>query len=155
MPIHLLWNLITDSYPVLNIHTFLIVQPRLSRILEDRGSPVRYIRLVLISCVYGIFVIPPTAIALYLHCAFEKATPWRGLEESHTNISHISQIPSAQWRQDPGLGVSLEFGRWLVVAFAFIFFALFGLAEEARERYLSYFDSFARLVLDSRIRRAK
>lgn len=151
----LLWDLIIDFYPVLNIHTFFIVRPRLSRILEDCGSPARYIRLVFISCVYGIFVIPLTAIALYLHCAFGKATSWRGWEEGHTNISSIGQISSADWRHDPGLGVSLEFDRWLVVAFAFVFFALFGLAEEARERYLSYFYFFARVFLDSRMARLK
>jgi len=54
---------------------------------------------------------------------------------THIDYSLVRQIPSIMWRASPVPEAMLELNRWIVVAAAFLFFAFFGFAEEARRHY--------------------
>lgn len=50
------------------------------------------------------------------------------------------------WRHDPRDEISIEMGRWLCVACAFIFFGFFGFADEAKKNYRSALRSVAKCI---------
>jgi len=62
-------------------------------------------------------------------------SPWRSWAYQHRDYSHIIQIPGSIWKNNPDVVVQLELWRWMLVVCAFIFFAFFGFAEEARRHY--------------------
>ncbi|KAH9959376.1 GPCR fungal pheromone mating factor [Russula compacta] len=61
--------------------------------------------------------------------------PWTGWANTHSDYSTVPQVPSSFWRGLPNVVNELELFRWWLVAFAFINFAFFGFAEEARRHY--------------------
>ncbi len=58
----------------------------------------------------------------------------------------IIQVAGFTWKNDPEVATSLEMFRWSLVACAFLFFALFGFAGEAREHYYRLYMSLARRI---------
>ncbi|KAI0274471.1 pheromone A receptor-domain-containing protein [Russula aff. rugulosa BPL654] len=52
-----------------------------------------------------------------------------------TSCKMRSWVAGFTWKNDPQMAFGLEVFRWSLVACAFLFFALFGLSFEARERY--------------------
>lgn len=61
--------------------------------------------------------------------------PWISWEDTHFNFSRVQLVPAIIWRSDPWFRTSVELTRWLFVISAFVFFILFGFAEEAQKRY--------------------
>jgi pheromone a factor receptor len=68
---------------------------------------------------------------------------WRGWTWTHANYSAVHQIPASIWRNDPDSVFFLEMFRWSLVLCAFLFFALFGFADEARRHYRIMYTSIA------------
>ena len=60
--------------------------------------------------------------------------PWPGWARLHDHYSMVVQVPGSIWKNSPGSS-NVELFRWSLVACAFLFFALFGLSDEAREHY--------------------
>jgi len=54
---------------------------------------------------------------------------------THRHYSEIIQVPASIWKNDYNTALTLEMFRWSLVFCAFIFFALFGFAGEARQNY--------------------
>ena len=73
-------------------------------------------------------------------------TPWISWADTHSHYSEVFQIPSFIWKDDPKLAIGLEIFRWSLVVCAFVFFALFGFAEEARRDYRRVYTSLASRV---------
>ena len=67
--------------------------------------------------------------------------PWRSWASTHSHYSVVYQIPGSVWKNNRQLSRILEFNRWLLVGCAFIFFAFFGFAEEARQNYRRVYTS--------------
>ena len=61
--------------------------------------------------------------------------PWTGWANMHKDFSYVDQVPSSYWKSAPDLASRLEFFRWVLVAMAFINFAFFGFAQEARKHH--------------------
>ena len=105
----------------------------------------RYLRLMALSATDILGTIP---LGTYIIVADAKdgVTPWKGWAYTHRNYSQVNQIPSFIWRNDPSLNSGLEMFRWELVACAFIFFAFFGFADEARQHYRRLYTSIATRV---------
>jgi len=74
--------------------------------------------------------------------------PWISWDDTHAHYSRVVQFPSSIWRAQPAFSVLLESSRWLTVLAAFVFFAFFGFAEEARKHYrMAYSFASSRLHL--------
>ena len=104
-----------------------------------------YIRLMCLAAAELICTIPFGCYAIYLNAHDGGMRPWKGWEDTHIYFSRVQQIPSILWRSNKRTEISLELTRWLIVFCAFIFFAFFGFAKEAKKNY-SGLSSIARKV---------
>ncbi|KAJ4490529.1 hypothetical protein J3R30DRAFT_95748 [Lentinula aciculospora] len=64
--------------------------------------------------------------------------------DTHFDFSRVVLVPAVVWRSDPATVVALELNRWVPIFCAFVFFALFGFAEEAMKNYKRAFWFLAR-----------
>lgn len=94
----------------------------------------RYFRLMALSSIEILGTIP---IAIYwiVYNAKNGAEPWVSWADTHSFYSRIPQFASFIWKNDHAMVVGLEGYRWSLVACAFVFFAFFGFADEARQHY--------------------
>jgi pheromone a factor receptor len=72
--------------------------------------------------------------------------PWKGWASMHSHYSEVNQVAGFSWKNDPRTATCLEMFRWSLVACAFIFFALFGFAVEAREQCYRLYKLLARRI---------
>jgi pheromone a factor receptor len=102
----------------------------------------RYIRLMAISAVEILGTIPLGTFYI-VHNSKLGVTPWRGWAFTHEHYSEVIQVPASIWKNDPDSVLGLEMYRWSLVLCAFLFFALFGFANEARQNYRRLYTSIA------------
>ena len=96
-----------------------------------------------------IITVPLGIYEIYSNTVDAPVQPWTSWKDVHYGFSRVDQYPAFLWRAIPALAVPIELSRWTVPAIAFIFFAYFGFAEEARRHYRLAF-----LALNTRVRRA-
>lgn len=106
----------------------------------------RYIRLMCLAGAELFCTIPLGCYAIYLNAHNGGMRPWKGWADTHSHFSRVQQIPSILWRSNSRTEVSLELTRWIVVFCAFIFFAFFGFADEAKKNYRSGLSTIAKKV---------
>ncbi|KAH9039138.1 STE3-domain-containing protein [Lactarius pseudohatsudake] len=95
-----------------------------------------------------LFTLPFSLFNLYINAHVIPVQQWISWEDTHFNYSHVTQFPSGQWRADLLHSMGIEATRWTVIPCAFLFFAFFGFAEEARKHYrLAYSSVRSRLRL--------
>jgi hypothetical protein len=104
----------------------------------------RYFRLMGLSGIELLSTIPISSWVIYSNSA-DGVEPWKGWEDTHSHFSRVDQFPSLIWRNGPA-HFGIEFTRWSIVVCAFIFFAFFGFADEARKNYHHVFSSVAKRV---------
>ena len=104
----------------------------------------QYLRLMAISTIEILCTIPLSTFII-VYDAKLGIIPWEGWASMHSHYSEVGQIAGFIWR-NTNAATSLELFRWLLVACAFIFFALFGFAAEARENYCRLYKSLARRI---------
>ncbi|PCH39328.1 STE3-domain-containing protein [Wolfiporia cocos MD-104 SS10] len=127
---------ISAVYCVLTIRAFLRRRKQLSELVAANSNLDfnRYFRLMAIAAVEVCFTVP-----LGIYSMVQNATgyiyPWTGLANLHYQFSAVDQIPAFLWRADPQVAQGLAFTRWSFIGTALLFFALFGLAAEARKHY--------------------
>ena len=101
-----------------------------------------YFRLMIISSADILATIP---LGMYILVSNVKlgVGPWRSWASTHRHYSVINQIPGSIWKNNRQIAQNLDMFRWLLVGCAFIFFAFFGFAEEARQNYRRVYTSLA------------
>jgi pheromone a factor receptor len=104
----------------------------------------RYFRLMALAGVDVVCTIPLAAYVLSRNFQMHPGG-WRSWTKTHNDgfYSHIIQIPSSIWKANTFEVFCLELPRWALVGCAFLFFAFFGFADEARQHYRSAFKSLA------------
>jgi pheromone a factor receptor len=142
-------------YCVLTIYTLCKRERQFSEMMSsnrnlNRG---RYIRLMALSAIEILGTIP---IGTYfiVYNAKKPVTSWKSWSQTHDGhlYSHIFQVPASVWRNTPDESNGLEMFRWLLVACAFVFFAFFGFADEARRHYrLVYKSLISRITSTSTV----
>ncbi|KAH8986581.1 STE3-domain-containing protein [Lactarius akahatsu] len=143
-------SIISTIYCALTIRLFWKSS---QRIKETQGSNVnlnytRYMRLIALSSTQLLFTLPFSLFNLYINAHVIPVQRWISWEDTHFNYSHVTQFPSSQWRADLLHSMGIEATRWTVIPCAFLFFAFFGFAEEARKHYrLAYSSIRSRLRL--------
>lgn len=95
----------------------------------------RYIRLIVLSACQIITSLPFSLFILIVNAHFSTVYPWVSWNNTHFDYSFVGQYPSFMWRSIPISAVITELNRWVAVYAAFLFFAFFGFAEEARRHY--------------------
>ena len=102
----------------------------------------RYIRLICVSAMEILGTIPLGTLYIVRN-AKAGVDPWPGWAKMHANYSVVYQVPASIWKNNPDSLFSLEMYRWSLVLCAFVFFALFGFADEARRHYRLVYKSIA------------
>ncbi|EMD35184.1 STE3-like pheromone receptor B mating type [Gelatoporia subvermispora B] len=105
----------------------------------------RYLRLMILASVEIICTIPLGAYTIWVN-ASQPLYKWRGLADIHFDFSRVGQYPAIIWQASPITVSSFNFNNWIIVACALLFFALFGVAEEARKHYRMAASSVAKRV---------
>jgi pheromone a factor receptor len=129
---------------VKTIYTFYKRQRQFSQIMVhsqglNRG---RYRRLMALSATEILGTIPLGTYFIVIN-AKSGVTPWQGWANTHSHYSDVAQFPNSVWKSDSVTSGGVETFRWSLVACAFIFFAFFGFADEARQHYRHLYTSIA------------
>ncbi len=102
----------------------------------------RYLRLMCLALIEILGTIP--ACSFLLAYSFKLGyLPWVSWADTHSDFSRVIQVASNIWKPYSVLHSVVEFFRWSFVACAFIFFAFFGFADEARRHYRLVYTSLA------------
>ena len=143
-------GIVSATYSIMSIRAFNKSRAQFNEFLSNSGhcniNNSRYIRLMCLSAAELFCTIPLGCYAIYLNAHDGAMRPWKGWEDTHIYFSRVQQIPSVIWRSNKRTEVSLELTRWLIVFCAFLFFAFFGFADEAKKNYRSGLSSIAKKV---------
>ncbi len=115
--------------------------------LMSSANRGRYLRLMAISVCEILGTIPLGTYFIVNNAV--GVVPWKGWAAMHSHYSKVPQIAGFIWRNDPLASLGVELFRWSLVACAFIFFALFGFAGDAREHYYRLYKSLVRRISKS------
>ncbi|KAI0250465.1 pheromone A receptor-domain-containing protein [Lactifluus subvellereus] len=103
-----------------------------------------YIRLMMLAGAEILGTIPLGSFIIVLDVK-DGLRPWVSWADVHRNYFKIMQIPSSVWKHGRNSAIGGELYRWLLVLCAFVFFAFFGFADEARQNYRHAYWSLASL----------
>ena len=93
-----------------------------------------YFRLMCFAVVEALTVTPITVYFIVYRMKYRKLEPWVSWKHSHLDVHRVEQYPATEWHKLPSAS-GYEFTRWIHVLAAFLFFSIFGFAEEAKSRY--------------------
>jgi pheromone a factor receptor len=135
------------SVTVRAMYAFYQRQQRFKEIMASNSglSRGRYLRLMILSSMDLLGTIPLSAYYIAKD-AKSGMVPWKSWQDTHSHYHRVIQIPGFIWKNNRDSAQALEMYRWSLVLCAFIFFAFFGFAEEARQNYRRVFTSLASRV---------
>jgi len=147
-------SMVSAVYCVLTIRTLAKRRADFNKMLagNDNLNSSRYLRLMGLAATELCLGIPwGTYASLYLNIHAFGSTeslinPWISWKSVHANFSYVGQFPAIEWKLRPIGIITLELSRWSSVICAFIFFAFFGFAQEARKNYRLALHSVAKRV---------
>ncbi|KAJ3886669.1 pheromone receptor [Lentinula edodes] len=139
-------GLVSFVYSSLTLRTFYIRRLQFTQIVSANStiSPSRYLRLMLLALIDIMCTIPVGIYIIFIGLDGVPLAPWISWNDTHFDFNRVVLIPSAVWRSNTSNYTAVQINRWLPIVCAFIFFALFGFAEEAMKNYRRAFWFFAR-----------
>jgi pheromone a factor receptor len=133
----ILISLVSFVYCTLSIIAFMKHRATFSAALANHNSNTsRYFRLMALASMEILFSLPMGIYHLVQNTRVAPLHPWISWEDTHFNFGRVDFIPRIFFNASPVLWIDLQIGRWLAPFGAFVFFIFFGLAPEARERYI-------------------
>ncbi|KAJ7475475.1 Rcb3.42 [Mycena galericulata] len=149
-PLIFLWpnvmNVISGTYSILTIRAFMKRRAQFNQFLSSNTGLTanRYFRLMALATIELAFNTPISSYGLYLNVTQSPIQPWISWANTHFDFSEIDVWPAIIWRSNAQTVVAVELSRWAQVFCAFIFFAFFGFAAEARKNYALAFWAVAK-----------
>ncbi|KAG2056570.1 STE3-domain-containing protein [Suillus hirtellus] len=130
-------GLVSSVYCGLSLKAFYLRHAQFTHFLKSNKSlsASRYFRLMALAMTDIVCTIPLASFIIWINSAAQPVEPWISWENVHYDFSRVMQYPSALWATNYLLVVAIQLTRWIVVVCAFIFFAFFGFAAEARKNY--------------------
>ncbi|KAF8963261.1 STE3-like pheromone receptor [Flammula alnicola] len=128
---------ISFVFSAMTLRSFWIRRVQFNQLITSNSSMSisRYLRLVLLALIDMMCTLPLGIYSIYIGNKGVGLAPWISWEDTHFNFSRVALVPALIWRSDPSFQTSMELSRWLPVVCAFLFFALFGFAAEAKKHY--------------------
>ncbi|KAJ3967512.1 pheromone receptor [Lentinula raphanica] len=138
-------GLISLAYSSLILRTFYVRRIQFNHLLSSNGmiNPSRYFRLMLLALIDIMCTLPIGIYTIYISLDGLPLAPWISWDDTHYDFGFVQLVPAVIWRSDFRTYTSVQITRWLPVACAFTFFALFGFAEEAMKNYRKVFAFFS------------
>ncbi|KAJ3872191.1 pheromone receptor [Lentinula edodes] len=139
-------GLVSLVYSTLILRTFYMRRIQFHQVLASNGviNPSRYLRLMLLALIDIMCTVPIGTYTIYISLKGVTLISWISWDDTHFDFGRVVLIPAVIWRSDPKVYTSIQMTRWLPIACALVFFALFGFAEEAMKNYRRAFWFFAR-----------
>ncbi|KAI0729139.1 putative fungal pheromoneG-protein-coupled receptor [Fomitopsis betulina] len=145
-PLSYMWpvvlGIISAVYCVLSLRALFVRQAQFREFIAATNglTSSRYFRLMALSMTELLFTVPFGIYQIYAN-AEGGVEPWLGWANTHYDFSRVDQFPAILWLSNPTYAIPLQISRWMLPICAFIFFAFFGFAEEARRRYYTVYCS--------------
>jgi len=95
----------------------------------------RYFRLMALAMCDILFTTPLAIFNIWLNVTLAPMGPWVSWEDTHFDYGRVVRYPAILWRRSHILVISVESTRWAAPLCAIVFFAFFGLADEAKKNY--------------------
>ena len=95
----------------------------------------RYFRLMALATCEILLTTPLAIFNIWLNATLSPVGPWISWADTHYDYGRVDQVPALLWRSFPILVISIEVTRWAAPLCALVFFAFFGLADEAKKHY--------------------
>lgn len=95
----------------------------------------RYLRLMALAGIELLSTTPLSVFLMALNLTAQPLEPWVSWGETHFNFSRVELVPAVIWSLNRWLVVGIQVNRWSGPFCAFVFFAFFGFAAEARKNY--------------------
>ena len=102
----------------------------------------RYFRLMALAGVELLCTTPLSVFLMVLNVSAQPLDPWVSWNDTHFNFGRVRLFPAVLWNMNRWLAIGIQFNRWSGPFCAFIFFAFFGFAAEARKNYRTAFSKF-------------
>ena len=90
-----------------------------------------------------LFLTIPLATYYIVYNSKQGVTPYVSWANIHSHYSSVLQVAAFEWKNDPAFVSGLELYRWSLVLCSFVFFGLFGFADEARQHYRRVYTTLA------------
>ncbi|TBU56138.1 STE3-domain-containing protein [Dichomitus squalens] len=129
-------------YAFLTLLGFLKHRIQFSEVVSSNNAGMtisRYFRLMLLCLSEMVCTIPIGVYSIYINTAGVTLSPWISWANTHADFSRVLMIPAVIWRQNRSFLISVVMGQWVYIFAAFLFFALFGFADEAKRHYAMVF----------------
>ncbi|KAH9943666.1 putative fungal pheromoneG-protein-coupled receptor [Amylocystis lapponica] len=127
---------VSAVYCFLTLRAFVKRRKQFNELMTSNSNLTyhRYLRLMGLAALEMCTTVP-LGVYTIVHNAQYPLYKWRGYGDLHSNFSRVGQYPAVLWRMDPATVSSFDFDFWTVIICPLMFFAFFGLAEEARKHY--------------------
>ncbi|KAF8597846.1 STE3-domain-containing protein [Ceratobasidium sp. AG-I] len=152
VPTVLMWPIIIGSasfiYACHSILAFLRRQSNFGEILANSHTGLnisRYFRLMAMSATEMLFTIP-LAIFLLVNNLRGAQNPWVSWADTHSDFGRVGYLSYSFIEEFPQVGTALTITRWALPGSGILFFAFFGMANEAFAEYKRIFWAAAALV---------
>lgn len=139
----LMWPLLlavaSFIYAGLTLRSFFRRRAEFAMLISSQGNSSmntsRYLRLMILALVNMLFALPLGIYVIYIGSKGVRLVPWVSWADTHYGFSRVDKVPALIWRGDYNYEIAVELTRWLSIFCAFLFFALFGFANEAKKQY--------------------
>lgn len=131
-------QIVSNSVTGLTLWSFLQRQAQFSELMSSNSSSLtmsRYFRLMALAGVELLCTTPLSVFLMTINLAAQPLDPWVSWQDTHYNFSRVRLFPAVLWNMNRWLVVGIQVNRWSGPLCAFIFFAFFGFAIEARRNY--------------------
>lgn len=127
---------------VLSLRAFARRRLQFNQFMNSNTSSLtmgRYFRLMALAMSDILFTTPLAIFTIWLNASSGPPSPWISWEDTHYNYSRVDLFPALLWRSQPSVAMMMEFTRWVTPLCAYVFFAFFGFADEAKKNYFKLF----------------
>ena len=112
----------------------------------DRGVFFKFFALTFFDI---IITLPVTVLGLIVESLSQNGIPffWPGWSFVHAHSSAVLEVTSDEWKSTGRWSVfSIRYNQWINPIFALVFFCIFGLTKQSRERYRDIFKVFLKYL---------
>lgn len=136
----------------LTLWSFLQRQAQFSQFMTANSTLTmsRYLRLMALAGVELLCTTPLSLFLMILDATAQPLDPWISWDDTHSNFSNVRLIPAVIWNMNRWTVVGIQFNRWSGPLCAFVFFAFFGFASEARK---NYYKTISKVLVICRLKR--
>ncbi|KAJ3983071.1 pheromone receptor [Lentinula detonsa] len=142
----ILIGLVSFVFSSLTLRSFYMRRIQFNQILSSNNAinPSRYLRLMLLALIDIMCTIPLGIYIIYIDLKGIPLAPWISWADTHFDFGRVILVPAVIWRSNPVDNAAIQVNRWLPIICAFVFFMIFGFAEEAMKNYRRTFWFLAR-----------